>query len=88
MTNPDSLNGIPPDKVRAILARDDLSIETLERMLSHTTDPAIVPLLLAAIDRLRAKAKKEVARLEEELKEARQRLQRLAVIHKRASKIK
>lgn len=84
MTEHETVDGLPLDKVKAMLERDDLSAEDLERLLSQTTNPGIRSLLWAAIDRHRAKARKEVDRLEEELRTAKQKLARLEAVHKTA----
>ena len=83
MTAPDSLEGVDIEKVKRMLAQDQLSVEDIERLLSLNTDPAIRTLLFAAIERLLSKARKEIDRLEVELASAKRRAQLIEEILRR-----
>lgn len=80
MNDQKSLDGLPIDKVRQILAADNISVEALEAFLANTQNPEIRKLILAAIARLLAKTHAEVARKKDELAEAEQRQKRIEAI--------
>lgn len=80
MNEEDCLDHVPIDKIRRMLARDDIPLETLESFLANTRDPKIRKLLLEAIARLLTKTRAEVARKKDELAEAEQRQKRIEAI--------
>ena len=80
MNDPKSLDGLPIDKVRQILAADNISVAALEVFLANTQNPEIRKLILAAIARLLANTRIEVARKKEELTEAEQRQKKIEAI--------
>lgn len=63
-----------------MLAADNISVEALEVFLANTRTPEIRKLLLAAIARLLAKTRIEVARKKEDLTEAEQRQKKIEAI--------
>jgi len=80
MNEANSLDHLPFDKVRQMLAADNIPLEALESFLANTQTPEIRKLLLAAIVRLLAKTRIEVARKKEELTEAEQRQKKIEAI--------
>lgn len=80
MNEENCLDHVPIDKIRRMLARDDIPLETLESFLANTRDPAIRKLLVAAIARLQAKTRSEIARKKQDLEEAERRLKKIEAL--------
>ena len=69
MAETDTINDLPLAALSAMLAKDSLSIETLNVFIAATTDPEKLKLLVAALERAKAKEVAEAERIEEEVRQ-------------------
>lgn len=69
MEKSDETNDLPIEKLERMLARDVLSIDEINDLISTTTDPEKLKLLVAALERAKAKEVAEAERIEKEARD-------------------
>lgn len=85
MVTAGTIDSLPIEKLKNMLATDDLSIEILEELVASTKDPERVKLLLLALERAKHKEEKRLRDLVRAVEDAQARIQRANEILRRLS---